>query len=364
MKILINSRAYIGEQYRDKIGELAKFKDVEIFLVVPHKFLNKDFEGKISNKYDTIIKKLYLQNSYHIAFYSGVKNIIKSIKPDIVHIEDEPFNLSTFQWVKAAKKIGSKIIFFTWQNIKKVYPPPFSLFNRYILKNSDYAIVGNLDGAGILKQFGYNKPISIIPQNGVNGNIFSPSKIKPHKSKIFRIIYIGRLVKEKGIGTLIDAMKILNKKFCLDIIGNGSYKKEMVTKIKKLKLDNIKIIGGIPSYNVPKYIKRSSALILPSITTKRWKEQFGRVLIEAMACEVPVIGSNSGEIPNVIGDCGLIFKEGDSNDLARKIELIYKNKSLATKLGKIGRKRVVKNFTNRIIAKRTYDIYKKLMQVD
>jgi glycosyltransferase involved in cell wall biosynthesis len=102
-------------------------------------------------------------------------------------------------------------------------------------------------------------------------------------------------------------------------------------------------------------------LVLPSRTTKKWKEQFGRVLIEAMACEVPVIGSDSGEIPNVIGESGLIFKEGDVDDLASKLKLLITNMDLRVELAGKGRQRVLKHFTQEKVAKETYKIYQKMM---
>jgi glycosyltransferase involved in cell wall biosynthesis len=102
-------------------------------------------------------------------------------------------------------------------------------------------------------------------------------------------------------------------------------------------------------------------LVLPSRTTKKWKEQFGRVLIEAMACEVPVIGSDSGEIPNVIGESGLVFREGDADDLYSKLEVLINNKDVGVKLAEKGRQRVLNNFTQEKVAKETYKIYQKIM---
>jgi len=84
-------------------------------------------------------------------------------------------------------------------------------------------------------------------------------------------------------------------------------------------------------------------------------------LIEAMACEVPVIGSDSGEIPNVIGDSGLVFKEGDVGDLSSKLEVLINNKDVRVELARKGRQRVLNNFTQEKVAKETYKIYQKMM---
>jgi len=102
-------------------------------------------------------------------------------------------------------------------------------------------------------------------------------------------------------------------------------------------------------------------LVLPSRTTRSWKEQFGRVLIEAMACETPVVGSSSGEIPKVIGDAGLIFPEGDVVTLAHILGCVHDTAELGTQLGKKGRGRVLEMFTHRRIAEETVRLYRELL---
>jgi glycosyltransferase involved in cell wall biosynthesis len=101
--------------------------------------------------------------------------------------------------------------------------------------------------------------------------------------------------------------------------------------------------------------------VLPSLTRPNWIEKFGRVLIEAMACGVPVVGSNSGEIPNVIGEAGLIFKEGDPDDLRDKLDLLLSDKDLRNNLGKLGRERTVENYAWKSIARQTIKLYEQLM---
>jgi glycosyltransferase involved in cell wall biosynthesis len=95
--------------------------------------------------------------------------------------------------------------------------------------------------------------------------------------------------------------------------------------------------------------------VLPSLTRRNWKEQFGRVLVEAMACGVPVIGSDSGAIPEVIGEAGLIVPEGDIQALADALRAIMWDVGVQRKLGKMGRERVLERFTQKEIAARTVE---------
>jgi glycosyltransferase involved in cell wall biosynthesis len=102
-------------------------------------------------------------------------------------------------------------------------------------------------------------------------------------------------------------------------------------------------------------------LVLPARTTPHWKEQFGHVLIEAMACETPIIGSDSGEIPNVIGDAGLTFPEGDAEALVGAIRRLMRDEDLRRDLARRGRERVLQHYTHECIAQETYRIYCELL---
>jgi len=122
----------------------------------------------------------------------------------------------------------------------------------------------------------------------------------------------------------------------------------------------IRWIPQVESLQVPDYVNLLDVLALPSRTTSRWKEQFGRVLIEAMACEKPPVGSSSGEIPNVIGDAGLTFPEGDVQALAERLRCLFENTDFRAELGVKGRARVMQNFTDKCIAEETFKLYQQV----
>src|SRR5258708_6570018 len=102
-------------------------------------------------------------------------------------------------------------------------------------------------------------------------------------------------------------------------------------------------------------------LVLPSRTTRGWREQFGRVLVEAMACETPVVGSSSAEIPKVIGQPGLVFPEGDVAALTEQLRSLYDRPDLAACLGAKGRVRALERFTHRRIAEETVKVYRQVL---
>ena len=119
---------------------------------------------------------------------------------------------------------------------------------------------------------------------------------------------------------------------------------------------------------MPHYINLMHTLVLPSETTdsfktltaKGWKEQFGHVLIEAMACAVPVIGSDSGEIPNVIDQAGLVFPEGNASALADNLRLLMENPTRRQELAEAGYHRAINRYTNRALAKQLLSFYQEI----
>src|SRR5204862_1301969 len=89
---------------------------------------------------------------------------------------------------------------------------------------------------------------------------------------------------------------------------------------------------SVTSMLVPERLRTFSVLVQPSLTRRNWKEQFGRAVMEAMACGVPVIGSSSGEIPHVLGDAGLVVPEGDAVALRDAIARLLADGALRAEL--------------------------------
>lgn len=148
------------------------------------------------------------------------------------------------------------------------------------------------------------------------------------------------------------------------IIGDGPYKEEAQRLAKKLELEHaVMFLPAVDFRRIVEYYNAMDVMIIPSRTTSEWKEQFGRTIIEAMSCGVPVIGSNSGAIPEVIGEAGLIFKEGDVEDLASKIVKIIEEGHLREELIARGLQRVREKYTTTIIAEKTYKFYKSVLKL-
>jgi glycosyltransferase involved in cell wall biosynthesis len=122
----------------------------------------------------------------------------------------------------------------------------------------------------------------------------------------------------------------------------------------------VEFAGWVPSEAMPGLYRRMDVLVLPSRTTPNWKEQFGRVLIDAMASGVAVVGSDSGEIPHVIADAGLVFPEGDVAALRERLARLLADPALRQELGRRGRARVLEHYTQARVAQAYLEVYRSI----
>ena len=125
--------------------------------------------------------------------------------------------------------------------------------------------------------------------------------------------------------------------------------------------DRVEFTSQRPSDEIPAVYHSLDVLVLPSRRTARWQEQFGRVLTEAMACAVAVIGAESGAIPGVIGGAGLLFPEGDVAALTEQLRRLRADERWRAELGERGRQRVAEHFTQEIVARKLVAVYRELL---
>ena len=174
--------------------------------------------------------------------------------------------------------------------------------------------------------------------------------------------YAGRLVPEKGIDLLLRAIAQLPAGARAPVVGSGPERARLMRLAAELGLaGRVTWTPLVPSAEMPGVLAGFDCLVLPSRTRPNWKEQFGRVLVEAMACGVPVIGSTSGELPLVIGDAGLLFPEGDAAGLAQKLLELWRQPEQRAALAVRGRERMLARYTQRRVAQATVELYRSLV---
>lgn len=388
MKILIASHTYIVDLNCEKLRELSKLRsDIEVKIVVPQRWRPGGVQNKIieslplhEDNFSRIpIANFSENNQGLLTFKTEIINLLKKFKPDIIQVEQGAKSLLYAQLITLNKllKLQAKNVFFTWWNLPYTNKFPISALETYNLNNTHGLIAGNQDGADILREHGYKNHTIVMPQLGVDEKLFSPQPQPELAAKCnlqpddFVIGFVGRFVPEKGILTLIKALtQLKDLSWKLLLLGRGELKATIEQTATAAGInDRLIMVESVPHDAVPRYINLMNVLLLPSETTYQfktltaagWKEQFGHVLIEAMACGVAVIGSDSGEIPHVIEDAGLIFPEGNRKALKNCLEKLIKNPELTNKLAQKGRDRTMELYTNKALATRQLAFYEQLL---
>ena len=359
MRVLMLSKACIVGIYQPKLEAIAR-RGVELTVLVPPEWRDERGVQRLERSYTAGYRlrpiPIRFNGSFHLHHYPSLAREIASLQPQIVHIDEEPYNLATWQALRLARRAGASSLFFTWQNIARRYPPPFSWGERWVMRQADYAIAGTDAAAEALRSKGYQGRLTVIPQFGTSELLFAPRETKPQRQ--FTIGYIGRIVPEKGVDILLRAAAQLDGDWRLRLVGGGSARDSIAALARALQVDaSVTFAGQLPSADLPAEYHKIDVLVLPSLTRPNWKEQFGRVLVEAMASGVPVIGSDSGAIPGVIGAAGRIVPEGDAEALARALAELRDQPRLGRALSEQGRARFLAHFTHERIAEATVNVY-------
>ena len=309
-----------------------------------------------------LVTPIAFNGNFHLHYYPRLSALLAQLKPDILHIDEEPYNLATFLALRAGQRIGARTLFFSWQNLQRRYPPPFSWLERYVIDHAQACLAGNQAAELVWRAKGFRGPIAVIPQFGVEPDVFKPVQPREPSTK-FTVGYVGRLVEEKGVDVLLHALAQLDGDWRAELIGGGPAHGRLIDLTRQLQLaDRVRFISWLPSAEIAGSYRTLDAFVLPSRSRTNWKEQFGRSLVEAMACGVPVIGSTCGEIPNVVGNAGLIFPEGDAAALCASLNRLRSDPGLRSDLAQRGRQRVLEHFTQAQVARQTYEVYRQMMR--
>lgn len=365
------SKAPLRGAYQRKLEEIAALPEIEQLTVIVPPYWKEPRVGHIplekvyTRGYELIVEQMALNGRYHVHFYPRLERWVKQVRPDLFHVDEESFNLATVQGIRLARRYGAKAVFYNWANIYKNLPPPFRQFEQYSFKHASGAFAGVSEAKTVLERKGFDKPIEICPQFGVDLAVIHRTDppadfVRPD---LFTIGYAGRLVEEKGLSLLVEAGAKLKGDFRIVFIGTGVMRESLQAQAEQLGLaKQVEFIPNVPNMQMPAYLSALDVLVLPSLTRPNWKEQFGRILPESMACGVPVIGSSSGEIPQVIGEAGIIFPEGDAEALAAALQKLLDDTALRSELREKGLRRVSENYTQTEIARRHLNLYRQALR--
>ncbi len=364
MKVLYLSKALVVGAYQTKMEALVA-AGATVIAAVPPSW--RDERGELwleqahTSGYELQIVPMMFNGSFHTHFYPTLGPLLDRIRPDILHVDEEPYNFASFHAGWLAHRRNIPFLFFTWQNLARTYPPPFRWIEQWNYRHASHAIAGGEEAKTVLREKGYTKSATVIPQFGVDGRLF-PFRERSANHPVV-IGYAGRFVEEKGLQLLLEAVAgIPMDRWRIVLRGSGPYESTLRARAESLGIAaRVNILPPLASTAMQDFYHESDIFVLPSMTRTNWKEQFGRVLIEAMATGSVTVGSDSGEIPHVIGDAGVVVREGDVEALRAALRLLLSDAPLRAKLARAGRERVLATFTQEAIARRTIAVYETIL---
>jgi len=305
----------------------------------------------------------------HIFSYDNgaLKELIRKGEFDVVHAWEEPYIFAGYQIAKALKNSPARFCFRTAQSYVKRYPPPFGHFEQVVLRRAQGWIAGaSLVFEAMLRR-GFPRDSGRVLNLAVDTGQFQPLT-EATRADVLRelglqppvIGFVGRLTEAKGLDVLMHAMEgVRSKNWSMLLLGSGEYYDKIVRwAAERGWSDRIKILLAKHS-DVPRYLGVMDMMVAPSQTMKNWREQFGRMIIEAFACDVPVVGSDSGEIPYVIGDAGRVVGEKDAAGWTAVIQELLENPGTRRDLARRGAARA-HQYSVATIAQQYKDYYRWL----
>ncbi|MGC4045106.1 MAG: glycosyltransferase family 4 protein [Armatimonas sp.] len=362
MKILAISHSCAVAVNQRLFIELEAIPDVQVQLVAPANWQN-EYSG------EPFLPEAHPDATFPILFAPVVRpghvwqhaytkipvDKIKAFGPDIVYSTQEPWSLSNWQFRRLARSLKIPYVFHTNQNLIKTLPPPFHQMEQAAYKDAALALAYSEEARQVMLQKGLKGQSAVAPY-ATNVTQFFPGKEQKRRDdwglgQSIVVGYLGRFVSEKGLDLALEAVAPLIREG-LDIrvccVGTGGEQANLEAQAATLGItDRVHFPGGVAHDQAGAAMRCFDMLVLPSRTRPNWKEQFGRVLIEAWATGIPTIGSDSGEIPNLIRATGggLIFREGDVAKFTEALRQLSIDAALRAKLGESGRKAVEEHYT-------------------
>ncbi len=273
-------------------------------------------------------------------YLARCRSVCADVRPNVAFIEEEPFSLPAAQWGHALRGLDVPFGVQSYENIDRALPAPIRWLRSRVLRDAAFVGARSDTALKLARKWGARGEVSLTPPAVPPWDAVPAPAERP-----FTVGYAGRLVPSKGLMDLLAAVRRLEAPVEMLLIGDGELRPQL--EGQPIPGSQVRVLSGLRHEEMASGYARFDVLVLPSHTTPTWKEQFGRVVIEALWCGVPVVGSDSGEIPWLIEltGGGLVFREGDEASLAARLSELRADPALRRRLAESGRAAVERLFT-------------------
>ncbi len=368
-RVLVLSHTYLQPTHRGKLRALAA-RGLEVTVAIPQRWREPWFGRPIDVAWERQgglevfplpASGMGKRGELDKATYGrrALKALLRDRRPDLVQIEEEPNTTAARQVFSAARRLQIPVVLMTHQNVDL----QLGWWERWKYRRMLRKLTGLVAGSDLAgtraRQDAPNLPIAVIPQLGALAP-HEPQHV-PHEG--LAIGFVGRLVATKGLDNLFRALALLrSSKWRLMIVGDGPERERLEALASELRLAaRVRWTGGLPADQVAGLWPDLDVLVQPSRAQDNWRETNGHVLIEAMANEVAVLGTDSGVIPELIGDAGIVVPNGDVAALSAALERLT-DTNVRRALAQAARARALRLYSDDAIAERTLEFWKQVVK--
>jgi glycosyltransferase involved in cell wall biosynthesis len=265
--------------------------------------------------------------------------IVRAGLYDVLDVHEEPVSVAAAETQVLARLAGVRAPFclYSAQNIEKRYPVPFRWMERVALRRATAVHTCNEDAGRILRAKGFRGILRNLGL-GVDVDRFAPAPVTS-SDRSLRIGYVGRIEARKGVHVLVDSVARVPSA-TLEFVGDGPARVAVEDQIARCGLgERVHVAGYATQDELPDRYRTFDVVVVPSLETSSWIEQFGRVAVEAMASGVPVIASRSGSLPEVVGEAGILVPPDDVTALSGALCRLASDPGERRRLAAAGRER-------------------------
>lgn len=370
IRVLRVAHASLTPALRERERALAKECsdiDLEVLTTSRWREAGVDVQAMDDDLFPVTRARAHFSNHIQLFAYDPrpVVAALRRHRPHLIDLNHEPYSIACAEVLALGDFLtpGIPVVMQIAQNILHRYPPPINWLQRRALRRVDAAYACSEEARAVLRAKGFDKPVGIVPF-GVNTEAFAPRRDSTPPASALTIGFVGRMLPGKGLGVLADALnRIANESWKLLVVGDGPERKRFEQALAERNLmDRAEFAGAVPYEQVPDYYRRMDMFVMPTRTTKRIREQFGRVLVEAMSSGVPVVGTTCGAIPEVIDNAGIVVPEDDPAAMGEALRQLLRDEILRERLGKAGRARVEQHYSWEQVARKTYSLFQQVLR--
>jgi glycosyltransferase involved in cell wall biosynthesis len=388
MRLAVIGHTYVVPQNQEKYLAMRRLDPkLELRLIVPHRSRHDWFRAHYAlERHDQFQAREVVPlgtafgRSHVTAVYDpiGLARILARFRPEVIHIEEEPQSVVTVQAVlaRAALAPNAALTIFTWDNLLRRRRFPFGAvkraLRRFTLRRADLLLCGNRDAQTLAHSEAQTARTQlrthVVPQLGLEPAAHCPGREPELRRELglsdggVVVGYAGRLVPEKGVGQLYEALASLRARaWKMLLIGAGPLERQIREQWMPRFPGRIVHVPPVAHHEVPRYLRCADVFVLNSYAVPEWKEQFGLTLAQAMMLGLAPVVSNSGALPEVADDAAMVVAERSVSELQAALDALISSADLRRDLGVRARARALRLYTNDVIAARTYEAFERAL---